>query len=70
MQETAKIATDYALLLKKKTPKGDPKILGLKAKKSKKKTTKSVAKDNSDKDKKTSPKVDDHKQDKALIKKK
>jgi carboxyl-terminal processing protease len=70
MQETTKIAADYALLMKKKTPKGDPKILGLKAKKSKKKSTKSVAKKNSDKNKKTSPTVNDRKQDKALIKKK
>ena len=36
MQETAKIAIDYAQLLKKKTPKGKLTILGLNSKKTKK----------------------------------
>ena len=70
MQETAKIAIDYAQLLKKKTPKGKLTILGLNSKKTKKASSKSVVDENSDKNKKTSPKVNDHKQDKALIKEK
>ena len=70
MQETAKIAADYALLLKKKKLSGTPKLVGLKPKKSKKSQVKAAANKSNEKSKKTAPKVNDHKHDKALIKKK